>query len=48
MSIYMKNVDNRFTQLAIGSDPNAFVNFDLEQVVLGTMTVSWFLIRTPS
>ena len=24
LSIYMKNVDNRYAQIAIGSDPNAF------------------------
>jgi hypothetical protein len=36
LSIYMKNADNRFAQIAIGSDPNVFYNFDLEQGVLGT------------
>jgi hypothetical protein len=36
LSIYMKNADNRFAQIAIGSDPNAFANFDLELDVLGT------------
>ena len=36
----MKNVDNRFEKMAIGNDPNVFVNFDLEQGVLGTKGVS--------
>ena len=36
LSIYMKNADNRFAQIAIGSDMNAFANFDLELGVLGT------------
>jgi hypothetical protein len=38
--IYMNNFDNRFAQMAIGSDPYVFVNFDLEQGVLGTQGVS--------
>jgi hypothetical protein len=32
----MKNVDTRFVQIAIGSDPSAFANFDLQLSVLGT------------
>ena len=31
LSIYMKNADNRYAQIAIGSDPDAFANFDLQQ-----------------
>jgi hypothetical protein len=36
LSIYMKNVDNIFAQIAIGSDPNVYANFDLQLGVLGT------------
>jgi len=36
LSIYMKNVDNRFAQIAIGSDPNVYATFDLQLGVLGT------------
>ena len=36
LSIYMKNEDNRFSQIAIGSDPNAFADFDLQLGVLAT------------
>jgi hypothetical protein len=35
LSSYMTNVENIFAQLAIGSDPNVFANFDLELGVLG-------------
>jgi hypothetical protein len=36
LSIYMKNADNRFAQIAISLDPSAFANFDLQLGVLGT------------
>jgi hypothetical protein len=36
MSIYMKNADIRFAQIAIGSDLNIHANFDLQLGVLGT------------
>ncbi len=36
----MKNASNRFAQLSIGSDSNVFVNFDLDQAVMGTKGVS--------
>ena len=35
-SIYMKNADNIFAQIAIGSDPIIHANFELEQGVLKT------------
>jgi hypothetical protein len=31
LSLYMKNVDNIYAQIAICSDPNTFANYDLEQ-----------------
>ena len=36
LSIYMKSSDNRFAQIAIGSDPNIHANCDLQLGVLGT------------
>ena len=36
LSIYLKNADIRFAQLAIGSDPDVFAKFDLELGVLGS------------
>jgi hypothetical protein len=36
LSIYMKNADNRYAQLAIGGDPNVYANFDLQLGILGT------------
>ena len=36
LSIYIKHVDNRYAQKAIGSDPNSFANFDLQLGILGT------------
>jgi hypothetical protein len=36
----MKNASNRFAQLSIGGDSSVFVNFDLEQGVLGTKGAS--------
>ena len=36
LSIYIKKADDRFAQISIGSDLNAFANINLEHGVLGT------------
>ncbi len=48
LSIYMKNADNRFAQITIGSDQNIHANFDLQLGVLGTKHASAQSIIVPA